>query len=265
MQNSIVLLVDVEAALADSDLADNVYLVDNTRALGSRDEGRATMVSCVAGVHNPDGSPAAEAVLNWIAYGISALPPTLPRSFNLRSHHVAHDHALLEKLAATTHPRDVAALLAAHHEEHGAFGAQRSAMPYLPVDPRSATGEFVSPDAVDYAAHLNPEIVAIRGEAVEKGVIFPALYGSPDFYTEGWYWSASVDTNKVGLHDYILDLRLLRPTRSGGAVTWAPEIHPFKVQIEVSASTMVNGFTGGPLPGVLPLAPPPFPAAEGAL
>lgn len=264
MQNSIVVLVDVEAALAESSLEGNAFLIDNTRALGSRDEGQATLDSSVVGLHNPDGSPAAEAVLNWIGYGISALPPTLPRSYNLRAHHGGQDRALVEKLAGATAPADVAKLLAAHHDEHGPFGARRSTMPYLAVDPRSASGEFVSPDAVEYAAHVNPEIVGIRGDAVDNAVIFPALYGSPDFYTEGWYWSASVDTQKVGVHDYTLDIRLLRPTRENGAVTWTPEVHALSARIEVRAWTVVNGFTGGVVPCFLPLAYP-FPGANGAI
>jgi hypothetical protein len=256
VQNSIVVLIDVEAALADSSLEDNFFLIDNTRALGSTGEGSADMVSAVVGVHNRDGSPAAEAVLNWIGYGISALPPTLPRSHNLRAHHGKHDKALVAKLAAATSHDDVAALLADHHDEHGAFGSQRSANRYLPVDPRTASGEFVSPDAVEYAAHVNPAIIGVRGEAVDNGVIFPALYGSPDFYTEGWYWSATVDTNKVGRHTYILDVQILRPVRQDGAVTWIPEVHALTAHFEVTRTILVNGFSGGYEPGFLPLVSP---------
>lgn len=263
MQNSIVLIVDVEAALADSSLENNAYLIDNTRAVGSRDEGKESMVSTVVGVHHADGSPAAEAVLNWLGYGISALPPTLPRSFNLRTHHAAQDRALVEKLAAASKSEDVTAVLAAHHDEHGAHGAQREGMPYLPVDPRSASGEFIDPNAVEYAAHVNPEIVGIRGEAVENEVMFPALYGSPDFYTEGWYWSASVDTNKVGIHEYIIDVRLLRPLRKDDEVTWTPEVHSLVARINISATTLVNGFTGCIEPGFLPLVSP-FLSAKGS-
>jgi hypothetical protein len=137
MQNSIVVLIDVEAALAESRLENNFYLIDNTRALGSNGEGSAEIVSAVVGVHNADGSPAAEAVLNWIGYGISALPPTLPRSHNLRTHHGKHDMALISKLAATTSHDDIAALLSDHHDEHGEFGSRRSAMPFCAKARRS--------------------------------------------------------------------------------------------------------------------------------
>ena len=267
MQNSIVVLIDVEAALAESRLENNFYLIDNTRALGSKGEGSAEIVSSVVGVHNADGSPAAEAVLNWIGYGISALPPTLPRSHNLRNHHGKHDNALISKLGATTSHEDIAALLSDHHDEHGAWGSRRSTMPYLPVDPRAASGEFVSPDAVEYAAHVNPSIIGVRGEAVENEVIFPGLYGSPDFYTEGWYWSATVDTNKVGLHSYILDVQILRPVREDGSVIWQPEVYSLTAHIEVTRTILVNGFSGlseaGFLPLVSPLANAPLSSVNG--
>lgn len=269
MQNSIVVLIDIEAALAESCLENNCYLVDNTRALGSKGEGSEAIVSAVVGVHNADGSPAAEAVLNWISYGISALPPTLPRSHNLRTHHGKHDMALITKLAATSSHEDVAALLADHQDEHGVFGSRRSTMPYLPVDPRTASGEFVSPDAVEYAAHVNPAIIGVRGEAVENAVIFPALYGSPDFYTEGWYWSATVDTNKVGRHSYILDVQILRPVRENGSVTWQPEVYSVTAHIDVTRTILVNGFSGlieaGFLPLISPLANAPLPAMNGEI
>jgi hypothetical protein len=256
MQNSIVVLVDVEAVLAESHLENNFYLIDNTRALGSSGESKASLVSAVVGVHNPDGSPAAEAVLNWIGYSISALPPTLPRSYNLRTVHGKHDKGLIAKLAESNSPKDVAALLAVHNDKHGAFGEQRGEMQYLAVDPRDASGEFVSPDAVEYSAHVNIAIVGVRGEAVDNGVIFPGLYGSPDFYTEGWYWSASVDTNKVGSHEYILDIQIIRPVRENGTVTWVPEIHSLTAHIEVTRTILVNGFSGAAEAGFLPLVSP---------
>jgi len=45
---------------------------------------------------------------------------------------------------------------------------------------------------------LNPIITNITGEAVDKNVIYPAAYGSPDMVTDGWYWAASVDTSRPG-------------------------------------------------------------------
>jgi hypothetical protein len=255
MQNSIVIGVDVEAALDKSSLENNCYLIDNTRAIGSKHEGTTTLESEVIGVQNPDGSPADEAVLNWLGWGISALPPTLPRSHKLRGHHnIKHDVELLKKLASSTKHEDIVSILSDHGNEHGTFGAQRSKMPYLPVDPRTASGEFISPDAVEYAAHVNPEIIGVRGEAVDRSVMFPALYASPNFYSEGWYWSATIDTSKVGRHSYILDVQILRPVNEDGAVTWKPEVYSVTAYIHVSTTILSNGFNGSKQASFLPLA-----------
>lgn len=256
MQNSILVLVDISAALAESSLENNIYLVDTYQAVGSRGVGTASMVSSVIGVHNPDGSQATEAVLNWLGCGISALPPTLPRSYHLRAAHRAYDRALVAQLATAENDDEIVDILSGHDEEYGLYGTEQSTVPDLPIDLRLETGAFVSSDDIEYASYVNPVILNIRGEAVENGVIFPALYGSPDFYTDGWYWSAAVDTSKVGLHSYIMDIQLLRPVKTRGTLSWQPEVYSFTAYFEITWTTLVNGFNGTFQPGLLPLAHP---------
>lgn len=49
-----------------------------------------------------------------------------------------------------------------------------------------------------------PVIVKIEGEAVEKHVMIPDQFMSPDFTTDGRYWSATVDSNTEGRYAYTL-------------------------------------------------------------
>lgn len=49
-----------------------------------------------------------------------------------------------------------------------------------------------------------PYLTKIGGEAVEKGIMSPKVYESPEFDTRGLWWGGNVVTNQEGLYRYIL-------------------------------------------------------------
>lgn len=95
-----------------------------------------------------------------------------------------------------------------------------------------------------------PVLASISGQAVDLGVILPARYGSPDPQTGGWYWSATVDTSRVGTWSYTIRIDLPRPGARPLRLTHA-------ARICVTTRPRRNGFTGagqGLLPW--PVSPP---------
>ncbi|KAA0678920.1 hypothetical protein [Azospirillum brasilense] len=269
MQISIVTVIDVEAALIEGTLDNNAYVVDNTQNFAVPGDTSGELSTQVIGVHNVDGSQAAEAVLNWITIGVSGVPNTLPRAFHHR-HRAAESNArLLTAVKAARTPNAIAKLLGDH--ENG----QRS--PSLHVRNRdgevrtlhgtvmNSQGEAVDRFDLAAAGNLPPVVTNIYGPAVDQGVMYPALYGSPDVYTEGWYWSASVDTSKVGQHVYSLDVVLHEPVAEKGRVLWVPRTFTQTSSITVTKALNVNGFTGCIAPGVLPMVPAASICAGGAL
>ena len=115
----------------------------------------------------------------------------------------------------------------------------RSGRPVTAI--QALTGAFISPALAD-----------VTGPAVDEGVIFPAQYGSPDVLTEGWYWSATVDTRRTGIHRIDLHLDIFRPAVRDRVLDFVPERYVLPTWLDVRAVPAVNGFTGGPL-GFLPL------------
>jgi hypothetical protein len=127
----------------------------------------------------------------------------------------------------------------------------------------------VLPETADgsHLAHSRPApvLVDITGEAVDLKIIYPALYGSPDRSTEGWYWSATVDTSRPGTYAYTMTVELRELTHIDGSWHWTPHRMTFDASIRITAKPCLNGFTGAgigvlPLPGAEPL-PEPFPVA----
>jgi hypothetical protein len=123
-------------------------------------------------------------------------------------------------------------------------------------------GPALTLDEIEQGGFMPPFIASITGQAVDQGVIYPARYGSPDLRTDGWYWSAVVDTHQVGTHHATMHIGVFRAVVNGEQITWEPEIYPCEVHLEVDQVIARNGFTGG-LPGYLPLVPAsPFDAVE---
>ncbi|WP_375791425.1 hypothetical protein ACE102_47585 (plasmid) [Bradyrhizobium sp. vgs-9] len=255
MQISIVTVIDIETALKEGTLDGNAYLIDNTAPFAPLTGARVTNVP---GVYNADGSQAMEAVLNWITIGVAELPTTLPRSYPHRFNTANTARRLLGRFSART-PEDISKMLA---DTKGGIRVpkrlqvrDRGAIRTYDAPVLNAAGEVLEPDDSTAAASVPPVVIRIRGAAVEHGVLYPALYGSPDLLTDGWYWSATVDTAKVGRHDYTMEVALYRPVQEHGEVLWEPQLFTLSCGIQVGTAPSVNGFTGSFVPGLLPILP----------
>jgi hypothetical protein len=245
-QAGIVVLVDIDAAVEEKTLLGNTYLVDNTSAPGRLEEGTERLITEVNGSHWIDGSQADEQILNWLLYSLGSLPPTLPR--NYRSEQVRRH----ERIGANDAGRDEPG----HTDSAGRgarvrrFGSGVSPKALLDVHGR------VLPEDPDgsHALHSRPApvLVDITGEAVDQKIIYPALYGSPDRSTEGWYWSATVDTTRPGTYAYTMTVEVRELVRTDGSWHWEPHRMPFEAAIRVTTRPCFNGFTGQGI-GVLPL------------
>ncbi len=99
---------------------------------------------------------------------------------------------------------------------------------------------------------LNPIITDITGEAVDKNIIYPAAYGSPDMITDGWYWAASVDTSRPGIYSYTMDIQLFKLELLDGDYTWVPVTMQIDAYLKISNDPKINGFTHAGM-GMLPI------------
>ncbi len=242
MQISIIVLVDVVATLTEKSIDNNAYVIDNTQGFARESDQDAFPVTRVGGVCHADGSQAEEVVLNWIVMSIASLPTTLPKGYAYRK----SDALLLNALRNANEVKKrsdavpMASLPVFQKSDGGVLMAET-----LLLD---AAGEAIADQDIDAAAYVPLQVNSVYGPAESDKVIYPALYGSPDLKTGGWYWSASVDTAKEGRHLYHMDVVLHRP--EGGV--WVPETYTITASVEVSRSLKVNGFTGGlglpPLP-----------------
>lgn len=268
MQNSILIVIDLEATLAERSIENNVYLVDNTKSIGSENVGQADLVTIIRGTSNLDGGIADAVVMNWLATGISSAPHTLPKAYFSTDFDASRYKDLLDDIRSADTLESVASLAASHEKElpgGGVTSVLASNGRRLEVEtvPTDATGRALGTEEQLSSAALSPVVIDIKGPAVKNGVIFPAQYGSPDLSTEGWYWSASVDTRKVGEHVYTVVVMIYRPEREGDNVLWKPEYYSFDARIRVTDDVTVNGFTGYG-PGILPLIPAPLVAPHDA-
>jgi hypothetical protein len=264
-QLAIVVLVDVGAALGSGSLNGNMYLIDNMGRQGSHGEGTGELVTAVNGSHWFDGAQADEQVLNWLVYSLGSIPPTVPRGYHAsRAQHSDRQAiAALGDLATRcgTPGTDVTAELAHIHRSAGTrvgvgsarHGSVHGGYPMLDV-----TGEIVPRDPGDTApahSHPHPVITDITGEAVDRSIMFPAAYGSPDVVTDGWYWSATVDTARPGTYAYTMTIKLHRLVRDGGEWVLRPVYLAYESRIRITTAPRRNGFTRAGL-GMLPIPPP---------
>jgi hypothetical protein len=208
-QLGIILMIDNAAAMAAGSLEGNIYLIDNAKWAGSTGEGTGRLVTAVEGA-GACGQTDAQ-VLNWIPFGIASPPATLPQTFFLTE-------SDLEDLSQQA-PQPGAA-----HSRAFAWASPAAAPPSRPRRFAGKSldilgrdvGRDVSPEIQSRGAaaagkkihYPNPVIANIAGEAVDLRVIYPAQYGSPDLFSDGLYWSATVDTNKIGIFSYTIFVTL---------------------------------------------------------
>ena len=207
-QITILVMVDVEAALAEGTLENNVYMMDSERAYGSEGCGTGCLTTAVECGMLMDGSQAEDVVLNWCVGCIKAMPATLPRFYVTYRNNKLQSEAVEKLMAGSTARQKLMAQLKSIESE--------------------------DTDTTPYLAN-------ITGEAVDAGVIFPAQYGTPVPVHGGWYWSASVSTYRPGVYRYKLHLKLFK--RNGDrpeAVEMACE-----AALKITNAPQRNGFSGG--------------------
>lgn len=266
-QLGIILMVDVESALAENTLEGNTYLYDNMKLQGSEGLGTGKLVSAINGTCWSDGSQANEQVLNWLPYGVGSLPPSIPKNFRNEQARTT-DTKTIEEIKALADKqdqfKDVASLFEELKRISSSVGTTTQiSSKYDDVKHDlgtsgckilDVTGKVVevSEDKVPDISSLNPIITDITGEAVDKNIIYPAAYGSPDMVTDGWYWAASVDTSRPGTYAYTMHVQLYKLSFIDGSWTWKPVDMTCEAYLRITKDPKVNGFTGSGM-GYIPV------------
>lgn len=264
-QLGIIVMIEVESAIKANSLQGNVYLFDNMKLQGSEGEGTGKFISAINGTHFCDGSQANEQVLNWLPYGLGSLPPSIPKTY-LSDRAKSSDlqalgelRGLIDKFEQTdkakTHEdmlkelkkiaKTAGVATKKTHKTNSRHGGNKL---------MDVTGELVGEpsEKMSELSAINPIITDITGEAVDKNIIYPAAYGSPDMVTDGWYWSASVDSSKPGVYAYTMQIQLHKLDWVENEYTWVPLELTYDAYIRISNDLKINGFTGAGI-GLLPI------------
>ncbi|MGH4035381.1 hypothetical protein ACQB60_41490 [Actinomycetota bacterium Odt1-20B] len=264
-QLAIIVLVDIGNALESNSLHGNTYLFDNMKLHGSEGQGTGELVTAIHGAYWRDGSQATEQVLNWLPYSLGSIPPTVPKGYETERARESDSEALAELDAITAKAgaagADPAAELGKIRKTVGTrvkttrrTRGRLSGQKILDV-----TGQVVTPESTGAYSYPGPVITDIYGEAVDKKIMYPAEYGSPDMVTDGWYWSATVDSSRPGTYSYTMRIQLHKLLQQGSEVLWAPVNLTCESKLKITAEPKRNGFTGAGM-GLLPMTPLP-PAA----
>ncbi|HEY5508056.1 MAG TPA: hypothetical protein VIK29_05230 [Paludibacter sp.] len=252
---TIIVLVDIQAAIKTKSLEGNIYLMDNLRTDGSTGEGTGKLITAIDGSYWCDGSQSCDIVMNWLISGIGSLPVTLPHNYyHTRSKHIEDEwiqsikNAHLGRNTAKKETNFDTTII----EKIGAYSKLRTTPnKVIDIEIKSLNifGEhFDSSQNKSSLNPLPPQISNITGCAVDDKVLFPAQYGTPVPIKDGWYWSATVDTSKTGLHNYTLHITLYDFVNE----VWTPVELTYDAQINVSNNPVRNGFTNAGL-GLIPL------------
>lgn len=270
-QLGIIVVIDVASAIKFKSLDGNVYMFDNMKLQGSEGLGTGSLVSALHGTHWMDGSQANELVLNWASGALGSVPPTLPKTFCSDLSKNADLQALndIQELTSNLETErdrfsDVESVLDELRkisENIGVTAKLQSQVKNVKNQVRSVMRELgmVSKKVIDVRGELitdpsaksqgvsqiSPLITNISGEAVDKKVMYVAQYGSPDLITDGWYWSASVDSSKPGTYAYTMDIQLHKQSFVDGEWILTPIDLACEAYIKVDNNAKVNGFTGG--------------------
>ncbi|MFG2497941.1 hypothetical protein ACGFSB_06945 [Streptomyces sp. NPDC048441] len=259
-QLAIIVLVDVGHALESETLDGNTYLFDNMKLQGSTNQGTGDLVTAINGSYWSDGSQASEQVLNWLPYSLGSIPPTVPRGYEFDRARQSDEKALedLTELAgkSSAASTDQAEQLAQIRRTVGTrvkttrrTRGRMSGQKILDV-----TGNVVSRDSTAAYTYPAPVITDIYGEAVDSKIMYPAEYGSPDLVTDGWYWSATVDTSRPGTYSYMMRIQLHKLVGLNGELRWEAVDLTCPSTLKITAEPRRNGFTGAGM-GLLPIPP----------
>lgn len=256
-QLAIIVMVDIANALRDRSLTGNVYLFDNMKFLGSTGEGTGSLVTAIRGTYWSDGSQATEQVLNWLPASLGSIPPTVPRSYHAIRTAESDQQALRELAALTGGGPDASTTAGAdlgriqQSVGHRASGTRASR-----INTRNkildVTGNVVAGDPADVHAYPDPIITDVTGQAVDEKIIYPAEYGSPDMVSDGWYWSATIDTARPGSYDYTMHIQLHELAERDGEHVWEPVDLTCASKVDITADPKRNAFTGAGR-GLLPI------------
>ncbi|UBU16123.1 hypothetical protein [Nonomuraea gerenzanensis] len=258
-QLAIILLVDVANALEMKTLEGNAYLFDNMKLHGSEGQGTGELVTAIHGSYWRDGSQATEQVLNWLPYSLGSIPPTVPRGYEAERARQTDREALSELEAMVHKPAnqggDAAAQLS-HLQQTLGTRVRSTRRTRGPATQKilDVTGNVISYDGAAAHTYPPPVITDIYGEAVDKKIMYPAEYGSPDMVTDGWYWSATVDSTRPGTYAYTMAVQLHRLLLQGGDWTWEPVDLTCESKLRIVSEPKRNAFTKSGL-GLLPIPP----------
>jgi len=261
-QLAIIVLVDVGNALASRTLDGNTYLFDNMKLHGSQNEGAGDLVTAVNGSYWSDGSQASEQVLNWLPYSLGSIPPTVPRGYQAARGREADRQALAELTALANRPAAISG-----EAEAALTRIQQSVGTRVRTTARTralsgqqvldVTGKVVADHSQGAHSYPTPIITDIFGEAVDEKVMYPAEYGSPDLVTDGWYWSATVDTSRPGTFSYTMRIQLHELLQRADEWTWEPVNLTCESKLCITMEPRRNGFTKAGM-GYLPIVPGAF-------
>lgn len=231
-QVTIGVVIDVYAALQEGRLMKDLYMIDSESLYGSRGEGSGRLVTHIENGYLIDGSQSEAVILNWCLTGVENLPSSLPRYFVLRNSGKKCIDAISTALDGKESTKNISELFS-------------KAMFPNKIIANSVLGRVNDDDNV---SKFYVNLVDITGEAVEKGIIYPARYGTPVPVGEGWYWSASVNTSAPGIYAYTMHIDLYRH----GGKEEKPIRMCHEAFIEIADTPQRNGFTDAGM-GILPL------------
>jgi hypothetical protein len=120
------------------------------------------------------------------------------------------------------------------------------------------TGNVITGDPAQTASYPAPVITNVTGQAVDEKIIYPAEYGSPDMVSDGWYWSATVDSSRPGSYAYTLHIQLHELAYRNDEYVWEPVDLTCESSLTVTTEPMRNAFTGQGV-SLLPIPPVPAP------
>ncbi|MEU6994009.1 hypothetical protein ABZ953_25570 [Streptomyces sp. NPDC046465] len=258
-QLAIIVLVDIGNALETNNLEGNTYLFDNMKLHGSEGQGTDELVTAIHGAYWRDGSQATEQVLNWLPYSLGSIPPTVPRSYQSDRARQSDEQALASLDAITAKAGAVGSDPAAElNQIRKATGTRvkttrRTRGRLSGQKVLDVTGQVITDTSAAYS-YPGPVITDIYGEAVDEKIMYPAEYGSPDLVTDGWYWSATVDTSRPGTYAYTMRMQLHKLVQESGEALWEPVNLTCRSKLVITSEPKRNGFTGAGL-GWLPIAP----------